>query len=132
MEGTARRLRRETLCQIANRHGSSTVGRIAPLTPEKVWQCRELFWWAGAELNRRHEDFQSSALPTELPAHRSQTRGINAVRSQLLPVLTRFCNGSGCPDKPGMKGKIIEESPMAERTIRLEVRVPRYSWLRSF
>ena len=25
--------------------------------------------WAGAELNRRHEDFQSSALPTELPAH---------------------------------------------------------------
>ena len=24
--------------------------------------------WAGAELNRRHEDFQSSALPTELPA----------------------------------------------------------------
>ncbi len=25
--------------------------------------------WAGAESNRRHEDFQSSALPTELPAH---------------------------------------------------------------
>ena len=28
---------------------------------------REL-WWDGTELNRRHEDFQSSALPTELPS----------------------------------------------------------------
>ena len=26
-------------------------------------------WWLGAELNRRHKDFQSSALPTELPSH---------------------------------------------------------------
>ena len=26
-------------------------------------------WWAGAGLNRRHQDFQSCALPTELPAH---------------------------------------------------------------
>ena len=64
-------------------------------------------WWAGAELNRRHEDFQSSALPTELPARRSQTLGLNAVRSQLLPVSTRFCNGPGCPDQPVMKGKVI-------------------------
>ena len=24
-------------------------------------------WWPGAELNCRHEDFQSTALPTELP-----------------------------------------------------------------
>ena len=27
-------------------------------------------WWLGAELNRRHKDFQSSALPTELPSLR--------------------------------------------------------------
>ena len=27
-------------------------------------------WWPGTESNRRHEDFQSSALPTELPGHR--------------------------------------------------------------
>src|SRR6266487_4923460 len=26
--------------------------------------------WLGAESNRRHEDFQSSALPTELPSPR--------------------------------------------------------------
>ena len=25
------------------------------------------FWWPGTESNRRHKDFQSSALPTELP-----------------------------------------------------------------
>jgi hypothetical protein len=33
---------------------------------------RKLFnqkWWPKAELNRRHKDFQSSALPTELPGH---------------------------------------------------------------
>jgi hypothetical protein len=28
--------------------------------------------WAGAELNRRHTDFQSVALPTELPARQDQ------------------------------------------------------------
>jgi hypothetical protein len=27
--------------------------------------------WLGAESNRRHEDFQSSALPTELPSLKS-------------------------------------------------------------
>jgi hypothetical protein len=28
-----------------------------------------IFWWVRAELNRRHSDFQSDALPTELPTH---------------------------------------------------------------
>src|SRR5438132_7220259 len=32
-------------------------------------------WWAGTGLNRRHQDFQSCALPTELTAH--QTRQDN-------------------------------------------------------
>ncbi len=29
-------------------------------------------WWPGVELNHRHEDFQSSALPTELPGRVGQ------------------------------------------------------------
>ena len=29
------------------------------------WRRKE--WWPGTELNRRHYDFQSYALPTELP-----------------------------------------------------------------
>ena len=32
------------------------------------WMCLYFSeWWPGAELNCRHEDFQSTALPTELP-----------------------------------------------------------------
>lgn len=27
------------------------------------------FWWCGPGSNRRHKDFQSFALPTELPHH---------------------------------------------------------------
>ena len=30
---------------------------------------QELKWCPGADSNHRHEDFQSSALPTELPGH---------------------------------------------------------------
>jgi hypothetical protein len=47
------------------------VNRSRHLTQnsEKSFVLLIVFWWAGAELNCRHEDFQSSALPTELPAH---------------------------------------------------------------
>ena len=32
-----------------------------------------ILWWSGGESNPRHADFQSAALPTELPDHRSVT-----------------------------------------------------------
>src|SRR5215472_14535197 len=32
-------------------------------------------WCPGAELNHRHADFQSAALPTELPGHTGSDRG---------------------------------------------------------
>ena len=32
-------------------------------------------WWPGADLNCRHHDFQSCALPTELPGHVAEPTG---------------------------------------------------------
>jgi hypothetical protein len=34
------------------------------------------FWWLQRELNQRHKDFQSSALPTELWSHNGGSYGI--------------------------------------------------------
>src|ERR1019366_10475086 len=36
-----------------------------------------LNWWPGRELNPRHADFQSAALPTELPGHSVGRRVLN-------------------------------------------------------
>jgi hypothetical protein len=43
---------------------------IAASMARKLFVPCGLFWWAGSESNTRHKDFQSFALPTELPAHR--------------------------------------------------------------
>src|SRR5580698_10099109 len=34
-------------------------------------------WWPGRELNPRHADFQSAALPTELPGRIPRSRVLN-------------------------------------------------------
>jgi hypothetical protein len=34
---------------------------------EVCGRCWMMKWWPGRELNPRHADFQSAALPTELP-----------------------------------------------------------------
>jgi hypothetical protein len=39
-------------------------------------------WWCGAGLNRRHKDFQSFALPTELPHRVLRSLG----EGGLLPI----------------------------------------------
>src|SRR5262249_54070811 len=54
----------------------STTGRVVSADdtasrpkrePDALANCAKK-WWAGTGLNRRHQDFQSCALPTELPA----------------------------------------------------------------
>ena len=50
--------------------------------------------WAGAESNCRHEDFQSSALPTELPAHRRRRFIPSSARTLLLPFPPIPCKGA--------------------------------------
>src|SRR5574343_1400608 len=42
------------------------------MNPKEKAQLRAVgpsYWWPGAESNHRHADFQSAALPTELPGH---------------------------------------------------------------
>ena len=47
---------------------SVCVSRTSLLTPcAPSMRCPKYFWCPGAESNHRHEDFQSTALPTELP-----------------------------------------------------------------
>ena len=51
----------------ASKPSTSMIRREAYLAPEE----KE---WLGTESNRRHKDFQSSALPTELPSRCSAGR----------------------------------------------------------
>ena len=45
-----------------SRRGTTEVIKEKPIT-----RMGHSIWWPGAESNHRHKDFQSSALPTELP-----------------------------------------------------------------
>src|SRR5437762_11777370 len=61
-------------------------------------------WWRVAESNRRHYDFQSYALPTELPRHSRETarRGTKSITRQVGPpegghhYAVSTVNGCGC------------------------------------
>ena len=57
-------------------HGSGKVEAEsadgAGVAVREVRDAKEKKWWTGGELNSRHRDFQSRALPTELPVHRAR------------------------------------------------------------
>src|ERR1700681_3703027 len=43
-----------------------------PQEPLSLMRKSLIYWWPGVELNHRHADFQSAALPTELPGRRGK------------------------------------------------------------
>jgi hypothetical protein len=43
------------------------LGAFPEIVPRTIFKREN--WCPGAELNHRHRDFQSRALPTELPGH---------------------------------------------------------------
>ena len=47
------------------------------------------FLWCGAGLNRRHKDFQSFALPTELPHHTNIEQGTRNVQYRIRGAKVR-------------------------------------------
>ena len=52
----------------------------------KVWRTAcglQKTWCLGADSNHRHADFQSAALPTELPRRRPPTRGAASIEEAL-------------------------------------------------
>ena len=71
-------------------------------------QVEERKWWAGTGLNRRHQDFQSCALPTELPAHHGLVRVPKARRSvqeRGAPgIIEEHDDRPGAPAIPGARG----------------------------
>jgi hypothetical protein len=62
-------------CGARSRPGKRPVPicRRSNVAVSDLWNGKK-WWWAGVESNRRHKDFQSFALPTELPAHRCGQR----------------------------------------------------------
>ena len=57
-------------------------------------------WWEGTESNRRHEDFQSSALPTELPSHKKKAFPMREERAKVNINNPDLSMDNPC-DKPG-------------------------------
>ena len=78
---------------------SASTARFACSTEPSLHAWRQNQWCPGAESNHRHCDFQSHALPTELPGRAGRPGGacgLGLIGRRLRPVqrnLTRWCRG---------------------------------------
>src|SRR3990170_5136205 len=79
-------------------------GLLAPATAKFLKPGEKLLpesggkWWPGSESNQRHADFQSAALPTELP-------GRGAAHYKEAPRV--------CTNRPGLAGTSKKQNPGA-------------------
>ena len=80
--------------------------------PKKIKECccqhslkLKLFWWPGTESNRRHADFQSAALPTELPG-----RIVHCIRHEFSSVNKEIGDVKWCGKPKNRLAKISENA----------------------
>ena len=94
-------LKRATEQPLAHIDCATTVLRtIERLQPCKRWLLLRL-WCPGAESNHRHEDFQSTALPTELPGRK---RGVQLEGRVLNPRTLHASSNAGPCVRPVSAG----------------------------
>ena len=93
--------------------------QIYSLPPLATWVSLHFFWCPGAESNHRHEDFQSSALPTELPGQLATRKGLEPSTSSVTGWHSNHLNyratgggpsGIRTPDRPVMSRLLFQLS----------------------
>ena len=82
------------------------TGCLPEIFPENGICSKYLIYWCpGAESNHRHHDFQSCALPTELPGRRTGPNG------PLQQSAGRYKDSNPhCPERPSARGGLLPEA----------------------
>src|SRR5215831_10919818 len=80
------------------------VYRSLPAMKTNVRWVQQKKWWTGGELNSRHRDFQSRALPTELPVHRAANGQQNRLKRPSRYQTARPVSSSAGPSRRGRDG----------------------------
>src|SRR5438132_108690 len=91
--------------------GTVPVGR--PLTRAVAIPKYAKKWWAGTGLNRRHQDFQSCALPTELPAHQTREDSRRAWGRPLPVPRERLLDGRDHAEGAGLLEEERDDDDLA-------------------